>query len=50
MKSNLSLTTLSRHDATTMAPAVVAMTAWMEDTSLRKRQIKKGLREKGYIK
>lgn len=29
--------TLSRHDDTTMTPTVVAMTAWMEDTSLRKK-------------
>lgn len=36
MTSNLSLMTLPRHDDTMMTPAVVAMTAWMEDTSLRK--------------
>lgn len=38
MKSNLSLMTLPRHDDTTMTPAVVAMMAWMEDTSLRKKK------------
>ncbi len=38
MKSNLSMMTFPRHDDTTMTPAVVAMMAWMEDTSLRKRQ------------
>ena len=48
MKSNLSLMTLPRHDDTTMTPAVVAMTAWMEDTSLRKRHEKR-LRDKGHI-
>lgn len=37
MESNLSLMT-SLHDDTMMTPAVVAMMAWMEDTSLRKRQ------------
>lgn len=30
--------TFPQHDDTMMTPAVVAMTAWMEDTSLRKRQ------------
>lgn len=50
MRSNLSLMTLPRHDDTTMTPAVVAMMAWMEDTSLRKRDTKKTLREEGHIK
>ena len=36
--THLSLTTLPRHDATTMHPTVVAMTAWIEDTSLGKRK------------
>lgn len=43
MKSNLSLMTLPWHDDTTMTPAVVAMMAWMEDTSLRKRQTHKNI-------
>jgi hypothetical protein len=30
--------TLPLHADTTMTPAVVAMMAWMEDTSLRKRR------------
>ena len=34
--THLSLMTLPRHDATTMHPTVVAMTAWIEDTSLGK--------------
>ncbi len=38
MKSDLSKMMFPRHDDTTMTPAVVAMMAWMEDTSLRKRQ------------
>lgn len=36
MKSHLSLMTLPQHDDTTTAPAVVAMAAWIEDTSLQK--------------
>lgn len=40
---------LPRHDATTMTPAVVAMMAWMEDTSLRKGERHKN-REKSQIK
>lgn len=49
IKSNLSLMTLPRHDDTTMIPAVVAMMAWMEDTSLRKRQTHENI-EKGHTK
>lgn len=30
--------TLPQHEATTITPAVVAMRAWMEDTSLKKRE------------
>lgn len=44
MQSNLSLMTLPRHDDTMMTPAVVAMMAWMEDTSLRERQTHKNRR------
>lgn len=36
-RSHLSLMMLLRHDDTTMIPAVVAMMAWIEDTSLRQR-------------
>lgn len=39
MTSHLSLMTLPQHEDTTMAPAVVAMAAWMEDTSLQKERI-----------
>lgn len=39
MKSHLSLMTLPQHDDTTTAPAVVAMAAWIEDTSLQKGRI-----------
>lgn len=36
--SDLSLMTSPRHDEATTTPAVVAMTAWMEDTSLGKNR------------
>ncbi|KAG7267973.1 hypothetical protein CRUP_010997 [Coryphaenoides rupestris] len=37
-RSHLSLMTLPRHEDTTMQPTVVAMMAWMEDTSLQQQQ------------
>lgn len=49
VKSNLSLMALPRHADTMMTPAVVAMMAWMEDTTLRKRQTHKNIkRERSY--
>lgn len=48
MMSDLSLMTLALHEDTMMTPAVVAMAAWMEDTSLGEETQKKELKYTRY--